>query len=62
VEKTLERWQQRAGLGNSPRALLEELARIQAHDVILSTHTHGAIRPRPLKRLDRRTFSSDNAA
>ena len=26
--KTLELWQQRAGLGNSPRTVLEELARI----------------------------------
>jgi len=41
--KTLELWQQRAGLGNSPRTLLEELARIQAHDVILPTHTHGEL-------------------
>jgi transposase len=44
--KTLELWQARAGLGNSPRTLLEELARIQAHDVILPTHTHGEIRLR----------------
>jgi transposase len=42
--KTLELWQARAGLGNSPRTLLEELARIQAHDVILPTATHGDIR------------------
>ncbi|MGH7288713.1 MAG: IS1634 family transposase [Myxococcota bacterium] len=33
--KTLEQWQQRAGLGNSPRTLLEELARIQSTDVVL---------------------------
>ena len=44
--KALELWQARAGLGNSPRTLLEELARIQAHDVILPTHTHGEIRLR----------------
>jgi transposase len=44
--KTLELWQQRAGLGNSPRTLLEELARIQAHDVILPTNTHGEVRLR----------------
>jgi len=42
--KALELWQQRAGLGNSPRTLLEELARIYAHDVILPTHSHGEIR------------------
>ena len=44
--KTLEMWQQRAGLGNSPRTILEELARIQAHDVVLPTTTHGDIRLR----------------
>ena len=37
--KTLEMWQQRAGLGNSPRIVLEELARIQSHDVVLPTPT-----------------------
>jgi transposase len=35
--KTLECWQSRSGLGNSPRTILEELARIQSHDVILPT-------------------------
>lgn len=44
--KTLELWQQRAGLGNSPRTVLEELVRIQSHDVILPTLTHGEIRLR----------------
>jgi hypothetical protein len=44
--KTLELWQARAGLGNSPRTLLEEFARIHAHDVILPTHAHGEIRLR----------------
>ncbi len=44
--KTLEMWQQRAGLGNSPRTVLEELARIQSHDVVLPTATHGEIRLR----------------
>ena len=33
--KTLEQWQKRAGLGNSPRTVLYELARIQSTDVIL---------------------------
>jgi len=50
--KTLELWQERAGLGNSPRTLLEELARIQAHDVILPTHTHGEIRLRCIAQPD----------
>ncbi len=44
--KTLELWQQRAGLGNSPRTVLEELVRIQSHDVVLPTATHGNIRLR----------------
>ncbi len=44
--KCLEMWQQRAGLGNSPRTVLEELARIQSHDVVLPTTTHGEIRLR----------------
>ena len=50
--KTLELWQERAGLGNSPRTLLEELTRIQAHDVILPTATHGEIRLRCISQPD----------
>jgi transposase len=44
--KSLEMWQSRAGLGNSPRTVLEELARIQSHDVVLPTALHGQIRLR----------------
>jgi hypothetical protein len=33
--KTLEQWQQRAGLGHSPRTVLEEIGRIQSTDVVL---------------------------
>ena len=44
--KSLEMWQQHAGLGNSPRTILEELARIQSHDVVLPTTTQGQIRLR----------------
>ena len=33
--KTLEQWQARAGLGNSPRTILHELGRIQSTDVVL---------------------------
>ncbi len=44
--KSLEMWQQRAGLGNSPRTILEELARIQSQDVVLPTATRGQIRLR----------------
>jgi transposase len=50
--KCLEMWQQRAGLGNSPRTILEELARIQAHDVVLPTATHGEIRLRCVTKPD----------
>jgi transposase len=44
--KCLEMWQSRASLGNSPRTILEELARIQSHDVVLPTAAHGQIRLR----------------
>jgi transposase len=44
--KCLEMWQERSGLGNSPRTILEELSRIQSHDVVLPTATHGEIRLR----------------
>ena len=33
--KTLEQWQQRAGLGRAPRTILDELGRIQSSDVVL---------------------------
>jgi transposase len=33
--KTLEQWQRRAGLGNAPRTILEEIGRIESTDVVL---------------------------
>jgi transposase len=33
--KTLEQWQKRAGLGHSPRTILQELGRIQSSDIVL---------------------------
>ena len=33
--KTLAQWAQRAGLGNSPRVILDQLAQIQSTDVVL---------------------------
>lgn len=33
--KTLEQWQQRAGLGNSPRTILDEFARLQSADIVI---------------------------
>ena len=44
--KTLELWQRRAELGNSPRTVLEEIKRIHCHDVCLPTTTHGEIKLR----------------
>src|SRR6202140_385779 len=44
--KSLEMWQSRAGLGNSPRTILEELKRIQSQDVVLPTAAPGQIRLR----------------
>jgi transposase len=35
--KTLEQWQSRAGLGNSPRTILQELGAIHSTDVVLPT-------------------------
>ena len=40
--KTLGQWMRRAGLGDAPRTLLEELAKIKSGDVLLPTMTnHG---------------------
>jgi len=52
LSKTLELWQSRAGLGNSPRTMLEEFARIQSHDVELPIATHGQIRLRCITQPD----------
>jgi len=35
--KTLEKWQEKAGLGNSPKTILEQLASIRSADVVLPT-------------------------
>jgi transposase len=37
--KTLEQWMARSGLGNGPRTVVEELAKIKVMDVILPTST-----------------------
>ena len=50
--KSLEMWQSRAGLGNSPRIILEELKRIQSQDVVLPTTAHGQIRLRCVTQSD----------
>ncbi len=53
--KTLEQWQSRAGLGNSPRTILQELAAIHSADVVLPTATTPArdLRLRCVVRPDR---------
>jgi transposase len=37
--KTLAQWMQRSGLGDAPRTLLDELAKIKSGDVVLPTHS-----------------------
>ncbi len=44
--KTLAGWQRKAGLGSSPRTLLEEFGRIQSTDVILPLDTREELRIR----------------
>jgi len=50
--KSLEMGQQSSGLGNSPRTILDQFARIQTHDVVLPTATHGDVRPRRVAQPD----------
>ena len=44
--KTLEQWMSRSGLGHGPRPVIEELARIKTHDVVLPTSTNREVRIR----------------
>jgi transposase len=53
--KTLEGWQRRAGLGSSPRTILEEMARIQTVDVVLPLERGGEMRLRCVVEPDRET-------
>jgi len=46
--KLLEQWQSRAGLGNSPRTILEEFGHIQSGDIMLPTTTGERIRLRSI--------------
>ena len=39
--KTLAQWMRRSGLGDAPRTVLEELAKIKSGDVVLPTATKG---------------------
>ena len=45
--KTLQQWQSRAGLGDSPRTILTELSRITAADVVLPLADGSAARAAP---------------
>ena len=51
--KTLEQWQARAGLGNSPRTLLDELAQIHSADVVLPTTDGRELRVRCIVKPER---------
>lgn len=51
--KTLEQWQRRAGLGSSPRTLLEELGQIQSADVVVPAVDGRELRLRCVVRPDR---------
>ena len=50
--KTLEQWMAARGLGNAPRTIIEELARIRINDVILPTTTGRSIRLRCVTKPD----------
>jgi transposase len=50
--KTLEQWQKRAGLGNSPRTILDELARINSADIVMPTADGRELRIRCVVRPD----------
>ena len=51
--KTLEQWMLASGLGNAPRTVIEELARIRLNDVILPTSNGRSIRLRCVTKPDR---------
>jgi transposase len=53
LRKTLEGWMARAGLGNSPTTVLEELGRIQSTDVVAPTPDGRRIRLRCVVRPDK---------
>lgn len=50
--KTLEQWQRRAGLGQSPRTIFDELRRIQSTDVVLPAEDGREFRLRCVVRPD----------
>ena len=50
--KTLEQWQRRAGLGQSPRTIFDEVRRIQSTDVVLPAEDGRELRLRCVVRPD----------
>jgi transposase len=50
--KTLEQWMVRSGLGNAPRQVIEEIARIKVVDVFLPTSTGQQLRLQCITRPD----------
>jgi transposase len=57
--KTLAQWMQRSGLGDAPRPLLDELAKIKSGDVVLPTHSAEG---RPGRAVRLRCVTTPNAA
>ncbi len=57
--KALAQWMRRAGLGDAPRTLLEEFAKIKSGDVVLPTITHDG---RPGKTVRVRCVTTPDAA
>jgi len=53
MRKTLEGWSAKAGLGNSPTTLVEEMARIQSTDVVVPAKDGRTIRLRCIVRPDK---------
>jgi transposase len=53
LRKTLEGWSAKAGLGNSPTTLLEEMARIQSTDVVVPAKDGRTVRLRCIVRPDK---------
>ena len=51
--KMLEQWQSKSGLGNSPRTILQEMARIQSMDVVLPLVSGREVRIRCVVKPDR---------
>jgi transposase len=57
--KTLAGWMRRAGLGDAPRTLIEELAKIKSGDVVLPTEPRGG---RPARMIRLRCVTEPDAA